>query len=180
MPNAKNLKQLEEIKATLSGAQSVVIADYTGLNSAAQTELRAKIKEAGGEMKVQKNTLLKIALKDRLEVTGELDEALNGPTAVFYGLKDAVSAVKALIDFTKVNEALKIKAGVLAGSEGQSDKVMTVKDIENLSKLPTRQELLAQLVTRLNSPIQGFANVLSGNLRGLVTVLDAVRKQKAA
>jgi large subunit ribosomal protein L10 len=180
MPNQQNVDQLTAIKESLSKAQNVIIVDYSGLNVATQTDLRAKIKEAGGEMAVTKNTLVALALKDRL-VEGlprGLEEALRGPNATIYSFQDPVSATKAIVDFAKTNENLEIKMGLLVGQDGNPDQIMTKEQILDLAKLPGKQELLAMLVSRLNSPIVGFVNVLQGNIRGLVYALEAIRKQK--
>lgn len=177
MPNLKNQAQMATIEKQLEVAQSVVFADYAGLSVAAQTKLRAAAKAAGGEFTVQKNTLLRKAVAAKLkDMPTQPDQQLEGPTAVLYGLSDAVSAIKALVTFAKDNEAVKIKWGFLT----DDNKVMDAAGIEALSKLPSRQELIGQLLARLNSPIAGFVNVLNGNISGLARVLNAVREKKAA
>jgi len=181
MPSQKNVDQLQSINDKMQSAKNVIFTAYPGLDVATQTEMRAKVKEAGGEILVQKNNLLRLAVKNKLnDLPQDVDEALNGPTAVVYGYEDAVSATKAIVEFQKDHEQLLIKVGLLMGEEGQTNQVLSEAQIKDLAKLPGRQELLATLVNRLNSPIQGFANVLSGNLRGLVTVLSAIKDQKAA
>jgi len=180
MPNQKNIDAVKAIGEDLSKAKTVVFANYIGLKVSDQTELRNKIRETGGSFAVQKNNLVRLAVKKKMgEVPAALDEVLNGPTAVLYGFDDPVTATKALVEFAKTNENLKIKAGVLMGETEGTDKVLSLAEVNSLASLPSREELLGQLVNRLNSPIQGFANVLSGTLRSLVQVLNAVKDQKS-
>jgi len=179
MPSQKNLSQVEAIKEKLAKSQSLIVADYSGLNSAEQTELRAKAQSAGGEFTVTKNRLIAIALKNRLSETPEtLQKALEGPNATVYGFTDAVAISKVLVDFAKDHENLKIKVGLLMGQESAPDQVLSLTQVKNLASLPGRQQLLAQLVGQLNAPIAGFANVLAGPTRKLVYALAAIRDQK--
>ncbi len=175
MPSQKNLEQLEQLKTKVSDAKSIVIADYAGLNSSEQTELRAKVSQAGGELSVSKNRLFKIAISEALSSDLEsLEQALNGPNAFLFAYEDAVSALKALFEFAQNHEALQIKLGIL------DDKVLSYAETEDLSKLPTKPELIAQLISRINGPTFGLVNVLSGPTRGLVQVLSQIKDQKQA
>jgi large subunit ribosomal protein L10 len=179
MPNTKNIDQVKSINQKLDQAKNVVLLDYKGLDVAAQTELRAKVVEAGGEFTVQKNTLIKIALTEKAgDLPQTITDALNGPTAVLYGYEDPVSATKAVVDFTKTNEALQIKAGVLTAEAGQPWSFLSLDQIKNLASLPSKDELRARVVGQLQAPIAGFVNVMAGNIRGLVNVLNAVKDQK--
>lgn len=167
--NAK--KQIvEEIKDNIENSQAVVLVDYRGLNVAELTELREKYREAGVEYKVYKNTLMRFAFKDAgLE---DFNEYLTGPNALAFGFEDPVEVAKITSNFSKEHEELEIKAGILDG------EIVDTAGVNQLASLPSREELLGQLVRGLNSPIQGFANVLNGNLRGLVTVLSAIAEEK--
>jgi large subunit ribosomal protein L10 len=179
MPSQKNIDQLVQIKEKLDKSQNLIIADYAGLDSAAQTDLRAKIKAAGGEFTVTKNRLVKLAIKNRLnDVPTDLDKALEGPNATVYGFSDPVMVTKVLVEFAKDHETLKLKLGLMAGRDGAHDQVLTGEQIQSLAELPGRPELLARLVGQLNAPIYGFVNVLAGNTRKLVYVLAAIRDQK--
>ena len=162
--------QVEEIKQHIANAQSMVLVDYRGLNVAELTELRGNYRDAGIEYKVYKNTMLRFAFED--SDLGEFNEHLVGPSAIAFGFEDPVSVAKITNDFAKQHDKLEIKAGIIDG------KVIGVEGVQNLANLPSREELLGQLVRGLNSPIQGFANVLTGNLRGLVTVLSAIKEEK--
>lgn len=180
MPSQQNIDQVTAIVDKLAKSQSLLIADYSGLNSAEQTELRAKAKNAGGEFAVSKNRLVAIALKNKLgEAPESLQKALEGPNAAIYGFTDAAAITKVLVDFTRDHENLKIKVGLLMAAENSPAQVLTLAQVKALAALPGRQELLAQLVGQLNAPIYGFVSVLSGTTRKLVYALAAIRDQKS-
>jgi len=180
MPSQKNLDQVNAIKTNLEKSQSFIIADYSGLNSADQTALRAKTKAAGGEFTVTKNRLISIVLKQRLTNLPEtLKKALQGPNAVVFGYTDSVAATKAVVEFAKDHDNLKIKIGLLVGQEGNQDQILSADQIKSLAALPGKPELLAQLVGQLNAPLYGLVNVLSGNTRKLVYVLAAIKDKKS-
>lgn len=181
MPSQANIDQLASINQRLTRAKNLVLVDYTGLSVNDQTELRAKVNQAGGEFTVQKNTLLRLAITDRTkEIPESMDQSLNGPTAVLFGYEDAVSATKVAVEFQKDHaETFVIKAGLITGTDEAADTFLTTADIKRLADLPTKDQLRAQVVGTLNAPIFGFVNVLAGNIRGLVQVLSAVRDQQA-
>lgn len=174
MPSKKNVDQLDFIQQNMDQAKSVIVADYSGLDVAAQTELRAKISEAGGQLLVLKNRIFKIAAQEKVNTGFEnLEDQLNGQNAFLFSLEDAVSPLKVLFDFAKDNEALEIKVSIL------DDRVLDHSETENLSKLPSKPELVAQLISRINGPAYGLVNVIQGPTRGLVNVLNAIKDQKA-
>jgi large subunit ribosomal protein L10 len=181
MPSQQNIDQLTAIKANVEKSQNVIIADYSGLSVKDQTDLRAKLKDAGGELAVNKNRLLTLALKDRLKDLPEtVTKTLEGPNATLYSYTDPVSATKVLVEFAKDHESLTVKMGVMLGQEGSPDQVLTKDQVIALAKLPGRQELLAMLVSRLNAPISGLVNVLAGPTRNLVYVLNAIKDKQNA
>jgi large subunit ribosomal protein L10 len=181
MPSQQNIDSVAQITEQLQSAKAVIIADYSGLNVADQTTLRAKIKAAGGTFSVAKNRLFMLAIKNKLgQLPQDLEQALQGPNAIMFALDDAVAATKALVEFAKDHEALEVKIGILAGTEAGQDKVITLDEVKALANLPGRDQLIAQLVGQLNAPIVGFVNVLSGNTRKLVYALKAIQDQKAA
>ena len=161
-----------EIKEKLQASKGVVLTDYRGLNVSAITELRRKLRAAGVEYKVVKNTLTSIAAKE-LGIEN-IDAYLSGPTAIAYGLEDAVAPAKVIAEFAKEHKELEIKAGLLEG------KLIGVDQIKALANLPSREVLLAKLLGSMQSPLYGMANVLQGNIRNLVYVLDAVRQKQEA
>ncbi len=162
---------VEEIKEKLKKCQVAILANNKGLNVAQATKLRNLMRESGNEYKVAKNTLTKIAA-DELGIEG-LDEYLVGPTTITFGYGDPASSAKILHKFARENKVLEIKVGVLEGS------IIDVAKVKELADLPSREVLLGKVVGGFQAPIYGLVNVLQGNIRNLVYVLDAVRKQKA-
>lgn len=170
MPRPDKEAAVKEITEKLTEAKSVVVTDYKGLDVASITELRRKLREAGVEYKVVKNTLARISAS-KAEVD-EIKEFFVGPTAIAFGLEDAVSPAKILVDFAKNHTELEIKGGALNGTIIDIDKVKSLADI------PPREVLLAKAFAGMKAPISGLVNVLQGNLRGLVQVLNQIKEQK--
>jgi large subunit ribosomal protein L10 len=176
MPSEKVLEQkkqqVAELVEKLQKATAGVLVDYRGLTVEEDTQLRAKLREANVEYKVVKNTLVRFAAN---EVGFEaLDPVLNGPTSIAISYDDPVAAAKVLSDFAKTNDKLEIKAGFVDG------KIISVEEIKNLAKLPSREMLIAQVLGGLNAPIAGLAGVSNGLLRGLVCALNEIAKKQAA
>ena len=161
-----------ELKEKLSNTKGAVLANYRGLNVAQDTKLRRKLREAGVEYRVVKNTLTRIAANE-VGIDG-LDKYLEGPTVIALSANDPVAPAKILSDFIRENklQALEIKAGLVEG------KVIDVAGVKALASLPPREVLIAQLLGTMQAPIAGFVRVLQGNISNLVYALEAVRKQK--
>lgn len=168
MPSQKNLDQITLLKEKFSQAKSIVLADYAGLPVHLQQDLRAKVIEAGGEMIVAKNTLLKIAAKELNYPIEALTDSFTGPTITLFAYEDEIAPIKALAEFAKINELPTIKAGYL------NKEPLTKEQVDNLAKLPTKIELIAKTVGTIKAPLTGFVNVLSGNLKNLIYVLQAI------
>ena len=162
---------VEELNEKFGEAKSMVFTDYKGLDVAAMTELRAQLRENGVDYKVIKNTLAKIAARQS-EVDESVTEYFRGPTAVAFGMEDVVSPAKVLVDFAEENEVLEIKAGFLNGQIIDKDKV------ESLAEIPSREQLLSKALAGMQAPISGLVNVLQGNVRGIVQVLNQIKEQK--
>jgi len=162
---------VKELTDKFGSAKSLVITDYLGLNVAEMTELRSKLREAGVEFKVVKNTLATIAAND-VEME-EMTEYFSGPTAIAFGEEDAVSPAKVLVEFAKDHEVLEIKAGLLNG------EIISKEKVESLAEIPSREELLAKAFASMKAPLSGLVNVLQGNIRGLVQVLNQIKEEKA-
>ena len=168
------LKQpiVEEISASIKDAQSVVLVDYRGLTVEQDTELRNKMREAGVEYRVLKNTMIKRALHE-LEIDS-IDNILEGPTAVAFGYEDAVAPAKVLAEFVKANKAAEIKGGLL------ENKAMDLNQINYLAELPSKDVLIAKLLGSMNAPISNFVGVLSGVPRAFVCALNEIKNKKEA
>lgn len=126
-----------------------VITDYRGLNVAQVTDLRNKLRDAGVEFKVLKNTLTRLATA-QTDLT-DLDQYLTGPTAIAFSTQDVVAPAKIISDFAKKNDKLEIKGGVVEG------QVVDVAKIKALADLPSREGLLSMLLSVLQAPMRNFA-----------------------
>ncbi len=145
-------------------AQSIIMSDYRGLTHQELTQLRTQLREKGARFQVVKNTLFKLALQQAgLPVPEDL---FTGPVGVTYAFDDPVAAAKVVVDFAKETKILQVRGGLL----GQ--QVMSTEEIESLAELPSREELLAMVVSSMQAPISGLVNVLAGPIRGLVNVLN--------
>ncbi len=161
---SKNLEvkkaAVAEIREKLQAAKSVVLYDYRGLTVAEVTELRNECRKAGVEYVVLKNTLVNLAAKEN--GIGGLESYLNGPTAVAFGMQDAVSPAKVLTDFVKKVKKTEVKCGLLDG------KVLDPAGVEALAAIPPREVLIAKVMGSMMSAVSKF-----------VYVVEAIRKQKA-
>ena len=162
---------VEGVKEKMQAAQSMVLIDYRGLTVAEVTDLRNRCRKEGVEYAVIKNTMIRKAAEE-LGIEG-LEPMLHGPTAVAFGMTDAVAPAKILVNFIKDVKKTEIKCGVMEG------KVLDVKGVEALAELPPKEVLIAKMMGSLNAPITNFVGVLSATLRSLVYAIEAVRKQKA-
>lgn len=161
------MNQLTDLQEKLGRAKSAVVVEYSGTTVNDQTMLRRKLKEAGGEFVVTKNTLINLGLGER----AEFKEALKGMNAMVLSYDDEVAAVKVVFDFQKETEKLTVKMGVL------EEKVLEAAEVEALSKIPGKQELLAMLVRTLNGPATGLVRVMQAGTRDLVYVLKAIEEK---
>lgn len=161
-----------ELKEKLINTKGAVLTNYRGLTVAQDTKLRRKLREAGVEYRVVKNTMTRIAAKEAgLE---ELAVYLEGPTAIALSDSDPVAPAKVISEFVKENklEKLEVKGGIVEGA------VVDAQGVKALASLPPREVLIAQVLAGMQSPIVGLVNVLQGSIRNLVYTLDAVRQQK--
>ncbi len=149
------LKQpiVEAIAEEIKGADSVVLVDYRGLTVAQDTELRKQLREAGVVYKVYKNTMMKRAFEGT-EFEG-LESCLEGPSAIAVSKDDATAPARILCKFAKDAPALELKGGVVEGT------VYDVAGLTELSKIPSREELLSRLLGSMQSPIANFARVIN-------------------
>jgi large subunit ribosomal protein L10 len=161
--------RVAQYKELLAASQAIVITQYRGLTMGQMNTLRARLREEDAKFQVTKNTLFQIALAEQGSPT--LDDLLVGTTAVGYITGNVPTGVKMILSFAEESKALDVK-GALMG-----DRVLTAEEVVALSKLPSRDELLAQLVSRLQGPIYGLVSVLNGPMRGLVYALKARQDQ---
>lgn len=175
MPKSRAQKEqtLGEFTDRLGKMKGMVFVDYKGLKVKDAQKIREASWSEGVDYEVVKKTLLKLALKNKgMEST--LDpKSLDGNISTVVGYKDEVETAKFAAKFSKEIEAIKILGGIFEG------KYISASQVKALAALPSRVELLARLVGTLNAPISGFVNVLAGNLRGLVQVLNAIKESKS-
>lgn len=172
MPTEAKRQVIDELAQKAKSSQAIFIVEYRGLTVAKSTAVRKSVRASEGEMRVAKNTLMRIALR---EAGAPAADAIDtGPNAYVFAYNDAAATAKALRDFSKErgNEALVIKGGILG------DKLLSKEQVLALADLPPREVMLAQLLGTLVGPIRGFVTVLSGPSRGLVTALSQIKEQK--
>ena len=158
---------IEEITARLNAADAVFITEYRGLTVSQITEIRASLRNAGGEMSVYKNTLVRFAVANA-GIHG-VDELLVGPTALTFASGDIAAVAKVLKAGAKANENLVIKGGVMSGA------AIGAADVAALADLPSREQLLAMFAGALQAPLvrtAGLLQALPRNLKELCPVME--------
>ena len=161
---------IKELVDKIKRQQSLVFTDVSGLSVGEMQKLRRELKKAGIEYKVAKKTLITLALK---EAKHDIDiSQVPGSLGAAFSYQDPVSPAKIIFKFSKDHKNLKVVGGIMEG------KLLTVKEVEALSKIPSKEELLAMLVGTLKGPISGFVNVLQGNIRNLIGILNAIKINK--
>ena len=169
MKREDKARLIEELSEKMRGS-SVVLVDFKGMNVAQSDRLRSRSREVGVDFVVAKNTLAQRAANDAgLE---GLEEFLVGPTALAFS-DDPVVSAKLMAEFADDIEAFELKGGLLDGG-----RVMGTDDVVALSKLPGREQLLAQLLGAIQAPVAGLVTVLNAPLRNLAVVLNQVAEQK--
>ena len=171
---AQKQEMVTALAAQLERSPTVYVTDFTGLDVARITDLRRRLRAAGVEYVVVKNTLARRALTDAQRAG--LEPHLAGPTALVLGgaAADATGAAKVLADFAKEFEKPAVKVGLVDG------KAVTPEQVKRLAALPTKRELLAQLGGALQAPMAGFAGALNGVLLNMVGALEALRTQRSS
>ena len=172
MKKEEKKELVQGLHEKFSRAKALILTDFRGLDTSAMNALRNQLREASVEYRVVKNTLMSMA-SDGTDMA-VLKDHFSGPSAVALSYDDPVVPAKVLTKFGEENAALTIKAGVLDG------KVVDVAGIERLSKLPSREGLLAQLLSVLNGPARSLLTVLHGVPRSFVTVLHAMGEKKGS
>ncbi len=160
----------QEIHEKFSRACIVILTHYKGMDVGALTELRRRLRDAGVEYKVVKNTLLRRAAEDT--GAGALRDRFTGPSAVAISYADPVIPAKVLTDFARTNDKLEIRSGALQG------KLLEADDIRALSALPSREVLLAQVLGVMNAVPASFVRVMSGIPQKFVYLLGALKSRK--
>ena len=172
MPTAAKQNTVAELRDRLGRAKSAVLAEFVSLSVQEMTTLRRRVIESGGEVKVVKNTLLGLAVREA-GVDG-LDGALTGPTVVVFAYEDPVGAVKAVSQFGQEHrEQWRVKAGLLEG------RALTAGEVEALARVPSREVLLGQLAGLFAMPATRLARVVAEPIAQVGRALAAVEKARA-
>ncbi|NMB91973.1 50S ribosomal protein L10 [candidate division WWE3 bacterium] len=173
MPNERNKKLVKEIKEKIETANSITFTDYAGISADQANALRQKVKDAGGEVLVAKNTLFKAAIDENGDKSiTDAKKDLEGPTMTIFGFKDPILPIKALFEFAKNIDLPKVKSAIIEGIYNSAEKVSVIKTI------PSKEELLTKIVSSMNSPISGFVNTISGVQRKFIFAVNAIAKKK--
>jgi large subunit ribosomal protein L10 len=172
MSKTERQTTVEALSAQLRGSPNLYVTDFSGLNVLRMTEFRRRLRAAGVEYVVVKNTLAQRALAANA-VTG-LDGHLKGPTGLVLAGSDPVAAAKVLTDFAKEFEKPAIKIGLVDG------KPVTPDQVKRLASLPSREQLLGQLAGAFQAPLAEFAGAMNGLLYQVVGALEALRSQRSA
>jgi large subunit ribosomal protein L10 len=169
LPTAEKEAIVDELKQSIEKSAVVVLTQYVGINADQVTDLRRKLREQNVEYKVFKNTLAKRALDDL--GFSECVAHMEGPTAWAF-CEDPVAPAKILKNFGKEVKFVQMTGGILDG------KVISTAELDVLANLPSREQLLAQVVGTIAAPLRNLVGVLSATPRNLVNVLDQIKKQK--
>jgi large subunit ribosomal protein L10 len=170
MPKEKKAQVIDSLGALLDKATVGVLTDYRGLTTTDLNVVRRKLREAGIDYHVVKNTLMQLAAKraGRESITG----AFAGPMAVAFGYGEINEPAKVLVEFIRTSKSiLSIKGGFLG------DRLLTAKEVESLATLPSRNVLISQVMAGIQGPIVALASVSAAPIRGMMGVLQARMKQ---
>ena len=170
MPSAKVLEEkkvaVSNLTEDLKSAVAGVLVDYRGITVEQDTELRRKLREAGVEYKIVKNSLLRFASKE--VGLDELDGVLHGPTAIAFHREDMVAPAKVLADYAKTNEVIEIKSGFMEG------KVISLDEIKTLASTPSKDVLIAKIMGSLNAPVSALVRLLNTIVEGGTEIADLI------
>ena len=170
MARPEKVAEVQAITEQIKAAKSMVLADYQGLTVEQMTQFRSQCREKQVQCRVVKNRLAKIAC-DNAEMDA-MKEHLRGPIAIIFGPESQVDPAKIAVGFAKDNEAMEIRAGVVDG------QILDPAQVVALSKVPSKDELIAKMMGSINSPVSGLAMALNGVVAALTRAIDAVAKQK--
>jgi large subunit ribosomal protein L10 len=171
-PRPEKVAVVDEVRDKLRAADAALLTEYRGLKVGELADLRGALRKAGAEYRIYKNTLVRFAARDLGLL--DLEELLEGPTAIAFVTGDAASTAKALRDFARTNPNLVVKGGLLGTT------ILDAKATGALADLPSREQLLAQLAGLLQAPLVKFAGLLQAMPRNFAYGLKALIDQKVA
>ncbi len=171
-PRAEKVAVVDEVRERLEASAGAVLTEYRGLTVAELAALRQELANAGGDYKVYKNTLVRLAIADGPQ--SEIRDMLTGPTAIAFVQGDVSAVAKALRDFARSNPNLVVKGGVVGSG------ILSASDIGVLADLPPRDTLLAQFAGALAAPLQQLAGLMQALPRNLAYGISALVEQRQA
>ena len=169
MPTDQKIIAVQNLEKLARESKGLIITSFKALKTVEFNEMRAKLRPHQSEYRVVKNSLTRIALKNA--GLSELAGMLQGPTAIVVERGDAIAATKAVFEFAKTHENLKIHGGIFEG------KVLNGKELKAIAFLPSREVVLAQLLGALQSPMVNLVSVLQAPMRDLAGVLAEIAKK---
>jgi large subunit ribosomal protein L10 len=172
LTRAQKAERISQLSDNLSRARATFLVDFTGMDVEQVTSLRKNLRKIDSEMKVVRNTLAKLALKDHPETDKALDGAFVGTNAFVFAYEDASASAKALTEFSKEVEALKLKTGVMEGEKLDEGK------IKYLATLPGKDELRAKLLSVFMAPATNAVRVMNAVPSGFLNVMNAYKDTK--
>lgn len=175
---APKVRAVEELTGLLKDGDGIVFMNNNGLSLAQATAFRTQLRANNVAVKVAKNTLIKIALKGADIDPSIIEDKLVGPTMIAIGLEDPISPAKCVMKFLKDNEEarLEVKGGILKSDE----KALDANGVEQLSKLPGREEMIAMLLGSLNAPAQNMVYALNASVSQFAWALSAHQRNLEA
>jgi len=168
----KKKKIVADLKEKFNKVKVLIVTDYKGLDVKSVSELRKKIREAGAEYHVVKNSLL-IRASDETDIA-PLKESFKGPSAVAFSFDDPVAPARVLTDFAKENKKLEIKKGIIDG------KILDLKAVKALASLPSKDILLGQVLSTMNAVPTSLVRALNDIPVRMLNILQAIKDQKEA
>jgi len=169
---SEKVEQVAAIREWLRSAAGAILTDYRGLSVAELAQLRSKLREAGAQYKVVKNTLVARAAEE-LGIKG-LEACLAGPTAVAISRDDPVAPARVIQEYIRQMRKLEVKGAYVEG------RVLTAGEVKALAEMPAKPQMRAMAVGALKAPLYGLAGVLTGLQRNLVYALTQIQKQREA
>lgn len=172
LTRAKKEEVVSEIADLLGSSKLTVVAQYQGTGVKAMQELRAQARPGGTKLKVVKNRLVRLALSENDTFKGVDASALTGQLLYAFNADDEVAPAQALANFAKTQPTIQFVGALTADGT-----FISADDVKALASLPGKDQLRAQLVGTLAAPLSGFVNVMAGNVRGVLNVLNARAEQ---
>lgn len=169
MNRTEKTANIAELRERFARASVTIVAESKGLTVGKTRELRRAIRAAGGEFKVAKNTLARLALQET--AFSKLEELLSGPTGIVFGYSDPVAVTKALVKFAEQNDKVAVKGAVL------DQKVLSAGEVADLAKLPSREALLSMLLALMQAPATQLLRTINEPAAGLVRLLGRVSER---